>query len=110
MEKWLIATNKVYHMLEMACNNHKDINSWKVKCIFFEAYYVILLYGKEMWGESILNKMLEDTQNLCKSFTCRCESYHILLHVAHGIQLLAHQVLWFDPNLEVRTKDKNNAQ
>ena len=60
MDKRLVAANKMYHMLETACN-HKDINSWKVKCILFEAYVMqTMLYGIEMWGGSISNKMWED--------------------------------------------------
>ena len=66
----LAAAKKMY-MFETICS-HKDINSRKVRCILFEAYVMqTTLYGIEMWGGSISNKVWEDIKRLQKNFICR---------------------------------------
>ena len=53
MDRRLAATKRMYYMLETICN-HKDINSWKVRYVLFEAYVMqTMLYVIEIWGGSI---------------------------------------------------------
>ena len=68
MDRRLAAARKMYYMFETVCR-HKDINSWTVRRILFDAYVMqTMLYGVEMWGGSIPHSMWDDIEKLQKSF------------------------------------------
>ena len=64
MDRRLAAAKRMHYMMETICN-HKDINSWKVRCIMFEAFVMqTMMYGVEMWGGSISDVMWDDVEKL----------------------------------------------
>ena len=68
MDRRLAAAKRMYYMLETICTQ-RDINSWKVKTVLFEAYVLqTMLYGIEVWGGSITNTMWDDIEKIQKSF------------------------------------------
>ena len=71
MNRRLAASKRMYYVMETACN-HKDIQNWRVKCIFFEAYVMqTALYGVELWGGSISLQGWNDFEKLQKGFIRR---------------------------------------
>ena len=58
-------------MLETICSQ-KDIHSWKVKTVLFEAYVMqTVLYGIEVWGGSISSSMWDEIEKIQKCFIHR---------------------------------------
>ena len=60
-----------YYQIENDCNR-TDTQSWKIRYILFDAYVLqTVLYGVEVWGDSISPSTWNDIDKIQKAFLCK---------------------------------------